>query len=95
MNQEYKLPSVATDIIWRMLDENAVVVSPREGEVRVLNAIGTAIWQLLIDSKDLADIEAYLGQQYEVPKDTARADLLAFLDDLVDRGILVRDETSS
>lgn len=94
MNQQYELPSVATDIIWRVLDENAVVVSPREGEVRVLNATGTAVWKLLLESKDLAAIEAYLGERYEVPRETARADLLAFLDELVDRGILVRDETS-
>ena len=82
-------PKVAPDIVWRLLDDNAVVVSPREGEVRVFNAVGTAIWQLLVENEGLEKIEEYLSSNYDVTQERVHSDLLAFLEELTDRGILV------
>ncbi|MFN2137648.1 MAG: PqqD family protein [Candidatus Promineifilaceae bacterium] len=95
MSEEAALPRVAPDIVWRLLDDNAVVVSPREGEVRVLNSVGTAVWQLLIDDQDVAAIEAFLGANFNVSPEQAHEDLVVFLDELTDRGILVRDSVAS
>jgi hypothetical protein len=76
------------DIVWRMLDENAIVVSARDGEVRVLNQVGTAIWQLLVEETDLATIEQYLTNHFDVEQARAHDDLLTFLEALSERGIL-------
>ena len=84
-----KMPKVAPDIVWRMLDDNAVVVSPREGEVRVLNEVGTAIWQLLVQEEGLPAIEQYLTTHFEVTQTRAHDDLLIFLEELTERGILL------
>lgn len=85
-------PRIAPDIVWRLLENNAVLVSPREGEVRVLNPVGTAIWQRLLQEEALPAIEAYLTATFEVTQDRAHDDLLTFLEELTERGILTWDE---
>jgi hypothetical protein len=82
-------PKVAPGLVWRLLDNSAVVVSPRSGEVRVLNPIGTAIWQLVVENEDLDSIENHLIENYEVTQERAHEDLLSFIEELFDRGILV------
>jgi hypothetical protein len=80
---------LAPDLIWRLLDDNAVVVSPKVGEVRVLNRVGTIIWQQLVDGKSPAEVEDYLVANFQVSDRQAQSDLLAFCDELTDRGVLI------
>lgn len=86
---ELKTPKIAPDLIWRLLDNNAVVVSPRVGEVRVLNGVGTIIWQLLVEGHSTSDIEEHLVEHYDVSPEQARRDLDGFFGDLTERGVLV------
>ncbi len=95
MNQAEITPRIAPDIVWRLLDGNAVVVAPREGEVRVLNTVGTAIWQLLVENEALNVIETHLQSNYDVTQERVHQDLLTFLEELSERGILVWDEQIS
>ena len=95
MTKTRTTPRIDPDIVWRLLDENAVVVSPREGEVRVLNPVGTAIWQLLVQQEDMQAIERYLTENFDVSQKRAHDDLLTFLEELTERGILIRDEAVS
>ncbi len=88
MNPSEHMPSIAPGIIWRMLDDDAVLVSPRVGKVRVLNGVGTVVWQLLAENKSTAEIEAHLVENFEVSLSQAREDLQAFLSDLEQRGLL-------
>lgn len=95
MTETTNVPRIAPDIVWRLLDNNAVVVSPGEGEVRVLNAVGTAVWQLLVEDEDTSAIEFYLTANYDVSQERAHGDLLSFLESLTERGILVWDKATS
>ena len=88
MTETEKMPRIAPDIVWRMLDGNAVVVSPREGEVRVFNQVGTAIWQLLVQEEEIPAMEQYLTANFEVTQQRAHDDLIMFLKELTERGIL-------
>jgi hypothetical protein len=81
-------PQIAPDLIWRFLDDNAVVVSPRLGEVRVLNGVGTVIWQLIADHNSTVEIESYLVAHYDVSPEQASNDLQIFLTNLTERGLL-------
>jgi hypothetical protein len=95
MIENESAPRIASDIVWRLLDDNAVVVSPRAGEVRVLNSVGTAIWQRLVKKEDLPQIEVYLQDHYDVTKERVHSDLLSFLEELTERGILAWEDTNS
>lgn len=91
MTEKTSQPQIANDLIWRLLDDNAVVVSPHVGEVRVLNGIGTVIWQLLVEKQSPMQIEDYLVANYEVSHEKAQKDIQLFFSDLTDRGILIWD----
>ena len=82
-------PKVAPDLVWRLLDDNVVVVSPRAGEVRVLNRVGTVIWQLLIEENSRDDIEDHLVNNFDVTRPQAKSDLRVFFADLTERGVLI------
>jgi hypothetical protein len=88
-------PQVSPDLIWRLLDDNAVVVSPGVGEVRVFNQVGTVIWQLLVEENSPGEIEDYLVTHYEVSHERAKSDLQLFINDLTDRGVLIWEEKIS
>lgn len=87
MNPEY-IPELHPDTIWRVLDDGAIVVTPRAGSVRVLNRVGTAIWELIDGENSLADIEWQLINNYDVPWEQARKDLFAFMEELERRNMI-------
>lgn len=84
-------PKPAPELIWREVDDGVVVVSPKVGKVRVLNEVGTAIWQRLADGRTINEIESFLVEQYEISRERAASDLRSFLSDLTERGLLIWD----
>lgn len=79
---------IVPEIIWREMDGNAVVVSPKDGQVRVFNEVGTIIWQRLVAGDSLATIKDRLVQTYDISPQQAHQDLDSFLKELKKRGIL-------
>ncbi len=84
-----QIPRPDPDVIWRVLDGEAVLVSARAGKVRVLNEIGTAIWRLLDGDRSIEDIRRQLLEQFDVPAERVEADLGDFLADLAQKGLLI------
>jgi len=82
-------PVIHPELTWRLLDGEAVIVSPTSGEIRVLNHVGTKIWQLIVDSHTVEDIEQVLVNQYKLSPQQAKADVSAFLEDLLERGLII------
>ena len=85
---EKKIPHLKSDLIWRQVDENTVVVTPHSGQMRVLNGVGSTIWQLLVKNQTTEAIIAHLVAQYEVSAEQAGADLDKFLAELEERNLL-------
>ena len=83
-------PKIAPELIWQHLEDNTIVVTPTSGKVRVLNGVGTLIWQHLNDGSDLSQIVDAITDAYDVDRARAEADLADFIEDLTDRGILVK-----
>ena len=94
MNPE-EIPDVAEGVIWRLIDNGAVLVSPESGDIRVLNEVGTSIWQMIDGERNVGQIEARLQEQYDVPASRLQADLDAFFSELSERKLLVWKRESS
>ncbi len=77
-----------SNLIWREVDENTVVVSPQSGDMRVLNGVGSVIWRLLAEEQSLEAIAAHITAHYAVSPEQAGADLRAFITDLDARHLL-------
>jgi hypothetical protein len=84
-------PHQVADVIWRVLDGNAVLVSPTGGQVTTLNAVGTKIWSLIDGQNSGLDIADQLVQQYDVSVHQAQQDVENFLTKLDKRGLLKWD----
>ena len=83
-----QIPQPNNDIIWKILDGEAVLVSPKHGKVRVLNSVGTAIWKLLDGKHSINDIEACLVNNYGISPEQASNDVQAFLTDLMAKELI-------
>lgn len=80
--------TIKPNLIWRQVDENTVVVTPQSGQMRVLNGVGSTIWQLLADNQSKEAIIAHLVAHYTVTVEQASIDLDKFLAELEERGLL-------
>jgi hypothetical protein len=89
----YPQPIIDPSLTWRMLDGDAVIVAPTTGKIRVLNQAGAMIWQSLMEKKSVAEIQHMLETTFDLSAEQAQEDLLAFLLDLVQRGMISWEPT--
>lgn len=76
------------DVSWRIIEGQAVLVFNIEGEVQVLNEVGTYIWEHL-EEEDVDTLAGNIAKTFAVSEEEARRDLLAFLQDLRKSGALL------
>jgi len=72
----------------RTIEGETVLVLPVQGEVKVINEVGSQIWQLADGQRSIAEIAAQICQQYAVEPAQAETDTLQFVRLLVEKGIL-------
>lgn len=58
------------------------------GQVHVLNASATRVWDLCADRPTVSELIASLAQTYELPAEAVRDDVLAIISDFLARGLL-------
>lgn len=68
------------NVSWRVIEGQAVLILNKEGEVQVLNELGTFIWERL--EEDPEEVVRAIVAQYEVTPEQARQDLEEFVDSL-------------
>lgn len=76
----------------RIFGDDAVVITPAENTVRMLNAVGSRIWQLADGTRTVEDIAAVLAQEFEVEPAEAEASTQRFLSELVELELLTWTE---
>ena len=81
-------PTPNPEVIGRSIDNEAVLVLPQTGKVKVLNEVGARIWELIDGSRNVRGIAESLCAEFDVPAATAQQDAVEFITDLVDRNIV-------
>ena len=66
----------------------AVLVNTGTQEVIHLNDSGTFVWENLDGKRDIGAIIKGLTEEFEVDKSTARADVLDFASNLIEKGLI-------
>ncbi len=72
----------------RVFSGEAVVITPAENMVRMLNPVGSRVWELADGTRTLDEIAAALTAEFAVDPAEARASVAAFVEELLGRGLL-------
>ena len=90
------LPTKNPDVIFRRVEEGAVLLSAKDEVYFGLNEVGAFIWEALTPELDSSDeIRDALVQKYpDVDPDVIAVDLAEILDELVKAGMLLENESS-
>ena len=72
------------------LSGEVVILGMKEGVYFGVDAAGARIWALLQSPQRLGDVVATLTGEYDVSAEQCAMDVLAFVEDLVNRGLVTR-----
>jgi hypothetical protein len=73
----------------RMVDGQALIVLTRRGEVMVLNASGTWLWNLLDEACNVRDLATRLAARFRLEEAQALADVRVFVASLLEINAIV------
>ena len=72
----------------RLIDGKAVIITPEEGVVKVLNDVGSRIWELADGTHSLREIAATIYDEYDTDLKQAEDDVVEFVADMVRANLL-------
>lgn len=72
----------------RVFSGEAVVITPAENRVRMLNPVGSRVWELADGTRTLDEIAVALTAEFEVDLAEARTSVAAFVEELLGKGLL-------
>ena len=75
-------------IVYQIVDDEAVLVLPTEGKVKVLNKVGAFIWQTIDNQKTVKEIVNQVVAGFEVSHEEAARDTLSFLEELAAKAVI-------
>lgn len=82
--------SVSADIRYRVIDDEAVVVRQREGDVLVLNQVAARVLKFIGEGLSVGEIGDRVAREYEAPEANIRQDVGAFLVELEELNVIER-----
>ncbi|MBI2058210.1 MAG: PqqD family protein [Nitrospirae bacterium] len=77
------------EIAFRIIDGEAVVITPKDGVMHTLNHVGTALWKMLEKKPTRNDLVDSLVEAYEVTPAAARKDVDGFVAELMSKGLVL------
>lgn len=80
---------LSSDVVFRELDGQSVVLNLSSGRYFGLNAVGTRVWQLIAQGAGVDSVIRTVTAEYEADAATIERDVLALLEDLEKRGLVV------
>jgi hypothetical protein len=78
---------VSEDVLFRELDDEAVLLNLKTGIYFGLNPLGTRIWQLIVEERSLARVLEKVLHEYDVGRSVLETDLLALGRQLCSSGL--------
>ena len=79
----------ADDSAWRTLEGRATVLSGHAGKLRMLEEVGTRLWELMDGDRTVKEILGILSEEYEIVEvEVLEKDVLEFLNDLKAKGMI-------
>ncbi len=71
------------NVAWRIIGDEAVLLSAEDSSVHSLDPVGTRIWELCDGEKTVSEIVDQVVSEFEVDRETAEKDVVEFIDELM------------
>lgn len=78
------------DLVAADMDGDLVMMSIDNGEYYGVGGVGPRIWELLESPRTVEQITAAIVEEFDVEADTCREDMLGFIRQLLDMGLVRR-----
>ncbi len=88
MNLETEL-SIPPQVMSRLVGDETVLLNLESGVYFGLDGVGKRIWESVAEGHALVQTVDLITAEFEVEESQAQTDVLAFAQDLVERGLLV------
>ncbi len=82
---------IPSDVLYRDLEGEAVILDLKTGTYFGLNEVGTRMWALLAEHGQARPAYDRMLDEYDVPAEQLEHDLLALISDLAERNLLQVD----
>jgi hypothetical protein len=83
------LVKVVQEQVSTTLDDEAVILNLKDGVYYGLNPLGARIWNLLLETRTVGEIQNIIIEEYEVEAERCERDLLQLLNELAAKGLIV------
>ncbi|MEB3197254.1 MAG: PqqD family protein [Candidatus Sericytochromatia bacterium] len=90
LTAEAVLPPLNPRIAARVVNGETLILTPHDSVLHTLNQVGTRVWELLSECGSAREVAARLAEEYEVAQEEAETDVLALLQEFLDKQILQR-----
>lgn len=77
------------ELAYRIIDDEAVILTPEDGKPHNLNPVATRIFELADGNRDISEIVRYIVEEFEVKEDIAKKDIMDFIGEMVNKKILI------
>ncbi|MDH3255845.1 MAG: PqqD family protein [Acidobacteriota bacterium] len=84
-----------SDVRYRVVSGQAVIIAQDAGEAIVLNEIGTRVLELIAEGLSDQDIVDALDEEFEGNRVRIRADVTDYLTDLIEAGLIEEVEPAA
>lgn len=82
------IPIKDPELLAHELDQQLVLVQPILGKVKVINQVGTFVWTQIDGHSSVDAIVSAVINSFAVDPQVAQQDVLAFLSDLLKKGLI-------
>ena len=79
-------------IVWRVIDNEVIVLSPVNVSMHALTGCGSRIWELIEKESEIPVIVKTICKEYDVAPDQAEKEISAFIQDLTELGVIETTE---
>ncbi|MDY6932297.1 MAG: PqqD family protein [Halobacteriota archaeon] len=81
-------PLRSEELVWRVIEDEIVILTSDGREIHTLNKVGGSIWEMADGTMSLDDIASKICDLFDVSLETAREDVIEFAKELSDKNIL-------
>jgi hypothetical protein len=85
--------TIPASILFYDVDGEAVLLNQKDGKYYGFDAVGTRMWTILSEQKQLRAAHKILLAEYDVSAEQLEHDLVAFVDEMAAHGLVQVNET--